>query len=58
MRVGEGLESVEWIKEVLDAKNRCMAGMTAAAAGLYFVGVDYPEQFELPKRHLGPLFLT
>jgi tRNA pseudouridine38-40 synthase len=58
MEVGDGSRAVVWIKEVLDAKNRCVAGMTASAAGLYFVGVDYPEQFELPKRHLGPLFLT
>ncbi len=58
MEVGEGAKPVSWIKEVLDAKNRCVAGMTAASAGLYFVDVDYPEIFEIPKRNLGPLFLT
>lgn len=57
MRVGAGLESPEWIKEVLEAKNRCLAGMTASAAGLYFVEVEYPEHFVLPKPPLGPLFL-
>lgn len=57
MRVGQELQSIEWIKEVLEAKNRCLAGMTAPSAGLYFVGVDYPEEFDLPKRPLGPLFL-
>lgn len=56
MRVGEGLESPEWIKEVLAAKNRCLAGMTAQAEGLYFVDVEYPEQYKLPKEPLGPLF--
>ncbi|WP_440873839.1 tRNA pseudouridine(38-40) synthase TruA [Thalassotalea sp. PLHSN55] len=57
MRVGQEIESIDWIKEVLEAKNRCMAGMTAAGGGLYFVDVDYPEHFDIPKRNLGPLFL-
>jgi tRNA pseudouridine38-40 synthase len=43
--------------EVLEAKNRCVAGMMASAAGLYFVGVDYPQEFNIPKPPLGPLFL-
>ena len=57
MRVGQELEPVSWIKDVLEAKNRCVAGMTGPAAGLYFVGVDYPEEFDIPKKNLGPLFL-
>ncbi len=57
MKVGQELKPVTWIKEVLAAKNRCLAGMTAPAAGLYFVDVQYPEEFALPKRALGPLFL-
>ncbi|MGB1198904.1 MAG: tRNA pseudouridine(38-40) synthase TruA [Thalassotalea sp.] len=57
MKVGQGLKPIEWIEEVLHAKNRCLAGMTAQSAGLYFVGVDYPETFDLPQRELGPLFL-
>jgi len=57
MQVGQGKRPVEWINEVLQAKNRCVAGMTAAAAGLYFVDVDYPTEFGIPKRQLGPLFL-
>ncbi len=58
MRVGQSQESTLWIKEVLELKNRCMAGMTAPPEGLYFVEVDYPEQFILPKRPFGPLFLN
>ncbi len=57
MRVGQGLETNAWVKDVLLAKNRCLAGMTAAAGGLYFVEVDYPEEFAIPKRNPGPLFL-
>lgn len=56
MRVGRELESVEWIAEVLAAKNRCVAGMTAPANGLYFVDVKYADQYQLPTSPLGPLF--
>ena len=58
MKIGQGLKPVSWMKEVLEAKNRCVAGITAPSAGLYFVDVDYPEQFDIPKRSLGPLFLV
>jgi len=57
MKVGQELKPVTWISEVLAAKNRCLAGITAPSAGLYFVDVDYPEEFDLPQRGLGPLFL-
>lgn len=57
MRVGQSLEKPQWIAEVLEAKNRCVAGVTAPPEGLYFVDVDYPEHFNIPKRKLGPLFL-
>lgn len=56
-RVGQAQEPPSWIQEVLIAKNRCLAGVTAPPEGLYFVDVDYPEEFALPKRRLGPLFL-
>jgi len=58
MRVGQSKEPTEWIKEVLELKNRCMAGVTAPPEGLYFVEVDYPAHFDLPKRPFGPLFLN
>lgn len=57
MKVGQGLKPTSWIQDVLDAKNRCVAGMTAPSAGLYFVDVEYPEHFGIPKCPLGPLFL-
>ena len=57
MRIGQKIETVDWMAEVLEAKNRCVAGMMAPSAGLYFVGVDYPEEFGIPKPPLGPLFL-
>ena len=58
MAIGQSIKPVSWLKEVLDAKNRCVAGITAPSAGLYFVDVDYPEEFAIPKRKLGPLFLS
>ena len=57
MKVGREEQPTSWIKEVLEAKNRCLAGITAPAGGLYFVDVEYPESFQLPKRSKGPLFL-
>jgi tRNA pseudouridine38-40 synthase len=57
IRIGRQLETVEWIQAVLVAKDRAVAGMTAPAGGLYFVDVDYPEEFKLPPRIKGPLFL-
>ncbi len=58
MVIGQGKKPVSWMKEVLEAKNRCVAGITGPSAGLYFVAVDYPEEFNIPKRNLGPLFLS
>ena len=46
--VGTGRESVAWFKEVLEARNRTVAAPTFSAAGLYLVGVRYPEELGLP----------
>ncbi|API86701.1 tRNA pseudouridine(38-40) synthase TruA [Francisella uliginis] len=54
LKVGLDLQSPEWIKELLDAKDRTKAAETAKAHGLYFVGVEYPDfQF---KRQIMRLF--
>lgn len=47
--VGSGKQPVEWVSEVLESKMRSKAGVTADAAGLYFMSVEYPETFGLPK---------
>ena len=39
--VGTGKWQPEYIKEILEAKNRCTAGPTAPACGLYLTRVDY-----------------
>ena len=46
--VGTGRESVDWFKEVLEARDRTVAAPTFAAGGLYLVGVRYPEEYEIP----------
>lgn len=48
MEVGAGARPVDWIGEVLAARDRAVAGPTAPAGGLYFTGVDYPDQWQLP----------
>lgn len=49
IRVGMGVEPPEWVAEVLAAKDRRKAAETAAAGGLYFVRVEYPEPFGFPE---------
>ncbi|MCL4120219.1 UNVERIFIED_CONTAM: hypothetical protein GTU68_036260 [Idotea baltica] len=58
MAIGKGEYPIEWAKEVLDNKKRCTGGVTATPGGLYLIKVDYPEEFDLPKRYLGPHFLS
>lgn len=41
--VGEGKWQPEDVRTALLAKNRCAAGITAPAHGLYFMQVDYPD---------------
>ena len=43
MEVGRGKYRPEWIREVLDARDRSAAGPTARAAGLTLVRVEYAE---------------
>jgi tRNA pseudouridine38-40 synthase len=46
---GRGEASPEWVKRVLDARDRSAAGITAPASGLYLVAVHYPERFAIPR---------
>jgi len=43
--LGRGEMPAEWVAEVLQAKDRKVAGVTAPPNGLYFKGVYYPERF-------------
>ena len=57
VEIGDGRKQPEWAKEVLDAKDRKVAGITAPPNGLYLAGVSYPEEFKLPMEIRAPLFL-
>lgn len=48
VEVGRGNRPVEWVKAVLDACDRRVAGPTAPAKGLVFEGVSYPDGALVP----------
>lgn len=50
MAIGRGAEDEAWAKQVLDARDRTLGGVTAPPDGLYLVDVAYPERFSLPKQ--------
>ena len=49
MDVGTGDRPVAWIAELLEGRDRRVAGVTAPPDGLYFTGVRYPASFGLPE---------
>ncbi len=50
LMVGSSQQQPVWAREVLNARDRKVAGITASAAGLYFSGILYPAHFGLPKQ--------
>lgn len=55
--VAAGEKAISWVKFVLDSQDRRSGGVTAPAAGLYLVNVEYDTQFELPIRAKGPYII-
>ena len=47
LMIGQGEKPVNWLAELIAAKDRTQAGPTAPAAGLYFIKVSYPEKYKL-----------
>jgi len=50
MKIGAGERAPVWAREVLEFRDRTKGGVTAPPYGLYFVGVEYPEEYELPEQ--------
>ncbi|MBE1162916.1 tRNA pseudouridine(38-40) synthase TruA [Dyella acidiphila] len=46
--VGRGEQSVGWVQALLAGRNREVAGPTAAASGLTFIGPRYERHWQLP----------
>lgn len=47
--IGQGEQSVIWADEILQRRDRTQGGVTAPPDGLYFVKVEYPAAFDLPR---------
>lgn len=48
LEIGTGKREPDWAQEVLESLDRTQGGMTAPAEGLYLVGVEYPDRYDLP----------
>ncbi|MCK5726573.1 MAG: tRNA pseudouridine(38-40) synthase TruA [Thiotrichaceae bacterium] len=56
LQVGVGKWPIAKMAEILLLRDRTKAGMTAAAQGLYFVHVGYPESLGLPSDYQLPQY--
>jgi len=56
IKVGTGEQEVRWITDLLVLQDRKQAAATAAASGLYFVYVAYPDKFALDIPTMLPVF--
>jgi len=49
MAIGAGDKPPEWAREVLEARDRTLGGITASAEGLYLTAVEYPAHCNIPQ---------
>ena len=47
--IGVGKQPPEWMKTVLEAKDRSIAAPTFSPDGLYLAKIAYPEEFDIPE---------
>ncbi len=47
--IGRGESPEHWLRDLLEGRDRSVAGPTAPAHGLVFLGPRYPAQFALPE---------
>ena len=48
IEVGTGEAEPDWVRAVLQGRDRTAGGVTAPPGGLYLVHVAYPKRFGLP----------
>ena len=48
MSIGAGEHSPDWARQILQARDRTLGGVTAPPDGLYLTEVEYPEVFDIP----------
>jgi tRNA pseudouridine38-40 synthase len=49
MDIGAGEREPAWAREVLEARDRTVGGITAPPDGLYLTAVEYPERLGIPR---------
>lgn len=49
MDIGAGEKGPQWAKEVLEARDRTVGGITAPPDGLYLTAVEYPASHGIPR---------
>jgi tRNA pseudouridine38-40 synthase len=49
VQVGRGKRPPQWVREVLESRDRALAGRTFAAEGLYLEAVEYEPRWGLPQ---------
>jgi tRNA pseudouridine38-40 synthase len=49
VQIGQGVKSPDWMRQVLDARDRDVAAPTFAPDGLYFLGPRYESHWGLPQ---------
>lgn len=57
LAVGRGEQEAEWVEELLLARDRTLAAVTAPPQGLYLVEVGYPAALKSPARLVVPPIL-
>ncbi len=57
LEVGRGERKPDWIREILLARDRKAAGVTAPSHGLYLVAVSYPRECGIPSCAFAPPIL-
>jgi len=54
--VGAGEKEIDFVKQVLELRDRKSGSVTAPPDGLYLIHVDYPDRFGLPAAPEPPCF--